>query len=1263
MASDLDLAIEVVLNTDPSKLDDLKKAIGNFETELSKAFDSKTIQDFTKDLEKSKQTINDLTKKALELRQKLQAEQKLKIDTGDTVKELEEVNKKLSEEKNLYSLLQTTVKGYGEELQKTFDVANNLQNVANNLRAVSDSAFSVAGKIKDVGIGLVEASATAEDFKSAMLTAFQGNSAGADKAYKDAKAFADMTKFETNEVIEATIKLKAYGTEANKLPDTLNLVANMASGMNKSLDQATEAYADAQTGELERLKEFGITKAQIDEAVNGAVTNAKNKTEETKAVMEGLTKIMSDRFGTSLKDTAQNFNNQMSNLRGEITGLKEKLGNELMPIAKDAVKMATGFVKTLREMSPEMKKTIVALGLLAGGTTLVVGSLAGIGAIGLSVVSSIISITASCGGFTAMMTSLGVVIGNIGAVIIPSLLSSIALIAPALPIIAITGAIVAIEELIRRTIYYNNLREELEEQDKSNAYDAMGEALQKLKEIFPEVKSGQEAFNKVQKEGIENILQQKDGEEKLNAIVKALATEEIARQRIKEDAIKKQNELIVAMNNATGAEKEKYRQQYEAQRKNVQNEQDIIDKLREEKGEIYNAVKGYQDKSDASEGRNPGSRQTDTEVNEEIRRQNLLTETKKQNYEQQIANLQSYYNSYALTEMQGLSVEKEIQDLRDKIAKDSDKAVKDSLSSQKNNWQNFIKDLKISLQDGEISQKQYLDSIKIYEQEQGITIESNCELWLSIEKEYSDGQKKIRNEAEKARKKAFQEEEKEETERQKRKIQTQASELESQGKLRESKIKLLDIQVQDMRDRNLTEIEITEWKNSKIAEIDKEFADKKAKQEQQKLEKILQVEKEILQVKIDSAKREYDMTVELVNRRKDIIIASGGDAKIAEEQANNALHELYKKDLENFKQVEELKKKEMETALQKKITDYKQAGVEQTTISKLVAEEEKNITQTVFQDFLDKEKQKRDEIKKTADEIKALDAEIQASKDREKELEEGMGINAGLTMLPGADLQMASGFKPLGSYTEAMKGIKREQDKQKALEEEKTKKQSEMNRLKAEERDITKATLGFQNEYNTSLDTTIQKLTTIKNLKQSILDSSDSGDGNGNNTHTGNTPSSENNTGNNQPIDNKTLFEKNQEYSKPIAEEFAKLGEIGVMSFGEYEEFQKKFYGTKNTGTGNQGNMPGNNTYPIRGNKGTGNQGNMPGNTYPVGNTPGQTYNVPASSNTFGYNGAGSKTEINYNINVGGKTMNASSQTQMYAEGLTNNSLKYGEWA
>ena len=62
--------------------------------------------------------------------------------------------------------------------------------------------------------------------------------------------FANRTPFETASIIDATVKLEAYGLTAQEV---LPAVGDMAGVMNKDIIQAVEAVADAQTGELERL--------------------------------------------------------------------------------------------------------------------------------------------------------------------------------------------------------------------------------------------------------------------------------------------------------------------------------------------------------------------------------------------------------------------------------------------------------------------------------------------------------------------------------------------------------------------------------------------------------------------------------------------------------------------------------------------------------------------------------------------------------------------------------------------------------------------------------------------------------------------------------------------------------------------------------------------------------------------------------------------------------------------------------------------------
>ncbi len=140
----------------------------------------------------------------------------------------------------------------------------------------------------------------------------------AGETMKWAASFANKTPFETGEVVEATVKLSAYGMEAQKVLPT---VGNMAGVMGKSLDQAVEAVADAQTGELERLKEFGITKQMIIDQGNKImrgkeIVNNKGQITDQAAFNKALFSLMDERFKGGMDKQAKTFKGIMSTITG-----------------------------------------------------------------------------------------------------------------------------------------------------------------------------------------------------------------------------------------------------------------------------------------------------------------------------------------------------------------------------------------------------------------------------------------------------------------------------------------------------------------------------------------------------------------------------------------------------------------------------------------------------------------------------------------------------------------------------------------------------------------------------------------------------------------------------------------------------------------------------------------------------------------------------------------------------------------------------------
>lgn len=129
---------------------------------------------------------------------------------------------------------------------------------------------------------------------------------------------ANKTPFEGGELVEGASKFEAMGMAAQKW---LPLAGDMAAATNKSFDQATEALIDAQNGELERLKEFGITKAKIleqgEKMFSGVqLVNNQGQITNQEKFNEALIALMQDRFAGGMEKQATTMKGLWSTVTG-----------------------------------------------------------------------------------------------------------------------------------------------------------------------------------------------------------------------------------------------------------------------------------------------------------------------------------------------------------------------------------------------------------------------------------------------------------------------------------------------------------------------------------------------------------------------------------------------------------------------------------------------------------------------------------------------------------------------------------------------------------------------------------------------------------------------------------------------------------------------------------------------------------------------------------------------------------------------------------
>ena len=202
-----------------------------------------------------------------------------------------------------------------QQFQNSKEKANSFLGVLKRIAATLAAGFTLKTAIEGAG--------NIEQYRNTLETVLK-DSNKARKKLAWASRFANKTPFETEEVVGGMTKLQSYGIEGDRILKTTNrtyleMIGDMASGMGKSFDQAIEAVADARTGELERLKEFGITKnmiAEFGKSKGLEIFNSKGQINDLELFNKTLFEMMDSRFGGAMEKQAKTFKGGLSTISG-----------------------------------------------------------------------------------------------------------------------------------------------------------------------------------------------------------------------------------------------------------------------------------------------------------------------------------------------------------------------------------------------------------------------------------------------------------------------------------------------------------------------------------------------------------------------------------------------------------------------------------------------------------------------------------------------------------------------------------------------------------------------------------------------------------------------------------------------------------------------------------------------------------------------------------------------------------------------------------
>lgn len=208
-------------------------------------------------------------------------------------------------------------------------------------------ALKVVGYLKDIISNAIETRKEFAKYEAVLRNTFQSQEKAA-KSMSMLKKLAQETPYSLQEITEAYIKMVNRGIVPTE--QEIIKLGDLASSQGKSLDQLIEALLDAQTGEFERLKEFGIKANKENDKVKFSfkgVTTEVNFTE--KAISDylySLGNIEGVQGGMAVQ--MEELEGKYSNFGDTLDALFNTIGKRIEPIAKKTLTWLSKMVDGLR---------------------------------------------------------------------------------------------------------------------------------------------------------------------------------------------------------------------------------------------------------------------------------------------------------------------------------------------------------------------------------------------------------------------------------------------------------------------------------------------------------------------------------------------------------------------------------------------------------------------------------------------------------------------------------------------------------------------------------------------------------------------------------------------------------------------------------------------------------------------------------------------------------------------------------------------------
>jgi len=238
------------------------------------------------------------------------------------------------------------MKDAGKEMDKT---GKKSQGVGKMVKAAMGT-MAVAAAIKLVK-NMAQVRMEFEKYE-AMLKVALGSQDAATESMKQLQQFAAETPFQLNQLTGSYVKLVNQGFKPGM--KEMKSMGDLAAAMGKDFDMLTEAIIDAQTGEFERLKEFGIRASKAGDQVTFSFKEQQTQTEFTASAIRDYILSLGETEGISgsMAEISATLGGRVSNLGDAWDRLMNTMGAKssgvMISVINGLIKMAEGMERIVK---------------------------------------------------------------------------------------------------------------------------------------------------------------------------------------------------------------------------------------------------------------------------------------------------------------------------------------------------------------------------------------------------------------------------------------------------------------------------------------------------------------------------------------------------------------------------------------------------------------------------------------------------------------------------------------------------------------------------------------------------------------------------------------------------------------------------------------------------------------------------------------------------------------------------------------------------